>query len=637
VSDDVTVDEPGTPDGHGSTAGTRLGVVFGRRAQRTFLVVGAAAVVVQSAFVATTPAATGYETSVVTAYPTAHWVAVGVAVAAVVLVALGAAIHATGYWRYAAALLAATDGLLVWLPVARGYALYGRGSSDPLFHLSLVREVVATGEVPGTFYPAFHLVAAELVGLGVSLSAVQHVIALTLRLLFVAGVVALVRALLDDPRGYPLGLAAATPLLFGDFHAQLHPAVLSVSFLPVIAAAVEAVRRTDAARHVLVAAAVVATLVFVHPVTTLLAVVLVVTTALGTRLYPLVTGVATRRLRTTVALAVAPAAFAWYLSFGRTQAALVRVAGASVAAPAATQLGRAESASLSTTELAVRFGQLYGPVFVYFLVAGCCCLVVVLAVRRASYPELHLVGQYAVGAGLAVTFLAVYLIASDPLRVSRYLVFVATVIVAVVAGGRLLPTLPPALAVGRPVRRADAAVGSRTRAPARRRRPRTAGGRAALAVVLAAAIVAAAVVGAFAVYEPNRHLTHAEAAGADFALVYADGGTPVRSFGLTMKTQWYVLGERNPEYPRPVFDEGRDGYLPPNLGYDGPETAVDALGRSYVVTQAFDTTWHTAVYYTPAQRAERVHYTDADLARLDADRTADRLYTNGGFDLWSVA
>jgi len=653
--------------GHAPSAAHPLAAVFSRRAQRLLLVVGAVAVAVQAYGVAVTPPATGYETSVVTPYPLGHWVAFGVGVAAVVLVALGSAMRATGYWRYAFALLVASYGLFLSLPVARGYALYGRGSSDPLFHFAVVREVLATGDPPGVFYPLVHVFAAEFARLGVPLHAIQHLLAFALTLLFLAGTTVLVRTLLDDPRGYPLGLAAAAPLLLGEFHVQLHPAVLSVALLPVVAAAIERLRRTDSRPHLLVAAALVFALVFLHPVTTLMATALVVTTALASRAYPYVTGVGTRRLRATVALALVPAAFVWYLGFDRTQSVLVRVLGASAAAPVAQQATLATSASLSTEELLVRFGQLYGAVFVYFLLAGLACLLVVATLRRASYPEFYLVVQYAVGGGLAAAFLVVYLIASDPVRISRYLICFSAVVLAVVAGSRLLPDRPAALVVDRdpePVgrsrtgagngdgpgrsgrrsdRTADGALGARTdggsdagKLRPNRSRPVTSGGRVALALVLASAIVLAAVVGAFAVYQPNKHLTHAEVEGAEFALVYHDGETPVRSFGLTLKTQWFVLGERAEEYPRPVYDNEPDTLLAPRLGYGTNGTAAASFGRSYLVTQAYDTTWHTADYYTPAQQAERFYYGEADVARLTADRTVDRVYTNGGFDLWAV-
>jgi hypothetical protein len=367
--------------------------------------------------------------------------------------------------------------------------------------------------------------------------------------------------------------------------------------------------------------------------------------------YPRVTGVGTRRLRATIALAILPAAFAWYVEFERTQRALVRVLGATVAAPVAQQATLATSASLSTEELLLRFGQLYGAVFVYFLLAGLACLLVASYARRASYPEFYLVSQYVVGGALAAAFLGVYLIASNPVRISRYLIFASAAIVAVVIGSRLLSDRPAALAVSArtaaddersPVRPPDRGAhtdGGRDVESARdrsRSRPHTAPGRAALAVVLAAAIVLAAVVGAFAVYQPNKHLTSTEVEGAEFTLRFHDGETAVRSFGLSLKTQWFVLGERVEEHPGPVFDGAPDTTLQPRLGYTSNETAADSFGRSYLVTQAYDTTWHTATYYTPAQQAERFYYGEDDVARLAADRTADRLYTNGGFDLWAV-
>jgi hypothetical protein len=658
-----------------AAVGRRLDGVTAPRAQRVVLLAGSAALAVQVYFLVTVPPATGYEPSVVTPYPIAHWAAFLVTLAAVVLVSVGAAVRDTGYWRYAFGLLAGAYGIYLSLPIARGYALYGRGSSDQLFHLALVDDLVATGRPPGVFYPHLHFLAAELVGFGIPLGGVQHLVAYAMTMLFVAGVVVFVRTLLDDPRGYPLGLAVATPLLLGEFHGQFHPAVLSFALVPILGAALERVRQTDSRRHALAAATFLFALVFLHPVTTVMAAVLVGSTALTGPLYRRVTGRGVRRLRLTVALAVVPVAFVWYAGFERTQNALVRVLAATSVAPVGRQVDIVSGAELSTLEILRRFVELYGAQFVYFLLAGVCVLAVawwLLRGRPVPYADAYSAVQYGVGGALAATFMLVYLIAFNPIRVSRYLIVGSILVVAVVYGRRLLagspqpdsatvrrglvppvtvedpaPTLGPRPRPrGRPSGSGSGSGSVSTDGGGARAHTSAAGGhartgrgvvsarRGPAALFLVALVVAAAGLGAFTAYQPNKHLTYGEEAGTAFTLQYGDG-TTVRGHALTLKHQLYVLGDRGEEFPRPVFGTTERHAIQRGLVEPG-DTALDTYGPTYLATSSYDLGWHTAAYYTPAQQAARVVYTEADLARLAADPTADRVYANDAYELWRV-
>jgi hypothetical protein len=642
------------------------------------LLVGSIALAIQVYTLVTTPPATGYEPSVVTPYPIEHWIAFGVTLAVVVVVCLGAAIRDTGYWRYALGVLAGAYGIHLTLPIARGYAVYGRGGSDQLFHLALVDDLVATGQPPGVFYPHLHFLAAELVGFSVPLGAVQHLIAYAATMLFILGTATFVRALVDDRRGFPLGLAVATPLLLGEFHGQFHPAVLSFALVPILGAALERARRTGSRRHTVAAAAFLFAVVFLHPVTTIMAGVLVASTALSGVVYARATGRGVRRLRVSVALALVPTAFVWYTGFERTQNALVRILAASSVAPVGRQADIVAGAELSTTEIAMRFVQLYGAQFLYFGLGGLCVLAVgwwLIRRRDVGYVDAYVAGQYVVGGGLAVMFMLVYLIAFNPIRVSRYLVLGSLLVVAVVYGRRLTGS-----AVGRPADRETSVSVSRAGPGANRypgsssetRHVRTDGGsagsqepanpepdrsgpgsgstswrtkpgrsqsspspwRGVATVVLAVTIVTAGCLGAFTAYQPNKHMTYGEQAGTEFTLRYGDG-TPVRALALSLKHQLYVLGDRGEEYPRAVFGTDRRHAIEPGL-VPSNATAVDTYGRSYLATSTYDTGWHTAEYYTPAQQAARVVYTEQDLTRLAADPTTNRVYSNDAYDLYLI-
>jgi len=163
--------------------------LFGTTTQRLSIAVGVLAVAGQCLLFVLVPPATGYETSVVTAYPLSFWVLFGVGLGTVIAVFLGSAITASNYWRHAFALLACTYGLFFALPLARGYAMYGRGGDDALYHLAATKQILAIGSLPDyLFYPLMHLVLSELTLLGPSLEVARYLFPYVMTMLFVGSV-----------------------------------------------------------------------------------------------------------------------------------------------------------------------------------------------------------------------------------------------------------------------------------------------------------------------------------------------------------------------------------------------------------------------------------------------------------------
>lgn len=579
------------------------GLLTGVATQRILVLLGAVALLVQSLMLLETSPATGYETSLVAAYPPEYWAALGVVVAGVVLVFLGSAVTRTGYWKHAFVLLASTYGLFMFLPIARGYKLYGRGTSDPLFHLNVVKRIVASGSIGDLFYPMLHLTVVELTFVGMPLEATQPLLGFIFTMLFVGGIALFVRTLVDDNRALALGLCAATPLLLADFHGQLHPALNSFTLLPAALVALEYSRRENSVPFLVVAVILLVTIVFYHPVTALLTILVVLSMGGVTLLYPRLSGQSLRPLR----LIIVPGLFAlftgWYLLFEQIQRAILSVFSSSQEAPIESQA--ALTAGLSTTDILLRFVELHGRVFVYFLIAGLFGLLIIreLLADRSTYPETLGVTQYALGGFVAVAFLTVNLIAANPTRFSRYLILFAVVLVAL-----LLYRL---VVVG-------------------------ASRRQVLVVTVVVAIIAAGLLGPFTVYIPNKHLTHSEYEGTEFAISH-NGGQPFVSSGESFKTIVYTVAGTGVKFQlTPLLQDPDDFFLPRHLGYDESASAAETFDHPYVVTMVYDREQHTAAYFTPEQRENRFLYDDEDLARLHADPTANKVYENGGFELWHL-
>ena len=576
------------------------------RIQEGLLVAAALGLLVATWLFVTVEPAPDFETSLTAQFPLLFWLCFyGVLVVSIV-VALLSAIDSSGYWRHAVALALGDYALFFFLPLARGYRLYGRGASDILVHIGDVKGILQTGTIAaGSWYPMQHTLVSELVLLGVPLQGAEYVVEFAFTAMYILSMGYLVRVATGRRETVVYGLVAATPLVFTIFQTTIIPSFLSLFLFPMVLAILEQYRRSNSHTYLLLFVVFGIGIVFFHPVTAGFLVVLILSTTAFGYVYEWLRGASVRKIRPTLAFVVAPATYLWYINFRETRTSIEQIVGTWLSggsSPGQAVAEEAASAPLSMAELLVRFVELYGMVFVYLVVAGLFGLFVVSEVfrRRSRYPEAFATAQFGVGFGLAVAFLLVYLIEFEPIRVARYMI-----VMAVFLYGLLL-------------------------ARTTEWRPR----RQYLAVaILGAGIVVAALLGAHGAYWPNEQLTDAEYEGSEFVLTEGDQTLPIRTYSISHKMEWYVRGSVDPNLWPPNYQTG----LPRGFGYDAVNTTVGTrYNETYIATHRFDRVFYTDAYFTPAQRETLIPYRQSDLRWLNADPTVARVYDNGGYELWYV-
>lgn len=584
---------------------TRLETVSVADVEPLLVVVGSACLVVESVILGLVPPASSYETSIYSPYPLALWLSFGVGTTAVVVGFALSAYSGSSRWKQSLLLLVGNYGLFFFLPVFRGYKLYGRGFSDKPAHLGTVERILRTGAIPdGLFYPLEHVFFAELVPLtGLELETVTYVLSFTFTMLYIASMGALVRELSGSRAGLAGGMCAATPLLFRYFHMEIHPAFFSFMLLPLVLLLVERIKATGAKAFLFVLAVLSFGILFFHPLVTGLLLVLVLGSVLYEPVFETRNILRGRKPGYALALAVGVALGYWVVSHTATQSFLVEIArsivGATGTSPASATAKQAQSARLSVVQLVVRFAQLYGAIFLYLAVAGLITLWAGYRWLVRERREIEFYGAYHFALGIAVSFafLLVYLIVASPIRAARYAIMTATMLVGL--------AVHRALGAGRP-RKLLAAV--------------------LVAVVLSAALLSMA--GAFLV---NNHLTHTEYQGTEFLATNKVADRPIYDAYTSSKMMGYVTGA-GADFSTRVVDLARFE----SLGYDENETAATTFGSSYVVTKAFDVEFYRSSFYVDAQQESLVIYDREDLERLSTDASADRIYANGRFEVWSV-
>ncbi|EMA27166.1 hypothetical protein [Haloarcula japonica] len=574
-----------------------------RDLQEYLVIVLAGFLVLESGMFLMIQPATGYETSLVDALPQSFWYLFYIVLGGGILTLIAAAVTESGYWRHGLGLIIANYALFFFLPKARGYRFYGQGRADALRHFGDIKGILATGSLPGIWYPGEHVLMAQMTMLGVPFDAIPYLTALLFTTVQIVGIGVLVRTISGQSGSLAAGLAAGAPLIYTTFHLSNHPAINSFMIVPVLLTLTELYRRSNDNEYVVLFLLIGVFIIYSHPMTTLFMVGLLLLTAVYSGVYGRLSLTNVRSLSPRLGVAFLPLLFAWLTKFGQTQQAIANVINSqNEATPAAEELQKAGSVEFSPVQLAEKFVTLYGSTTIYFAIAGVVSLVTLywFLWRGPRYDWGLGTTHFTAGIAIAGTFLLGNLIVKGIIRANRYSLLFAAVLVAL------------------------ALVHSASEQ------------RSGITVVLAILMITSAVLAAGAAYEPNKHMTYAEYDGTQYMVNHYEQGVPIHAMDTSHKMQAFVVGKDSPRYY--PADINLNNNIPRNLGYFGADvTAADTFGRSYVMTKTYDTEQHTAPYFTEQQQEYLFRYGEDSLARFHNDPTANKVYTNGGFSGWSVS
>ena len=585
--------EQRTLDGRGFISGEYQGF---------FVAILSGFLVIESGIFLTIQPATEFETSLVGALPVIFWVLFYAITAGSILILIGAAVTGSPFWKHGLVVLLANYAFFFFLPQARGYRFNGRGTADALQHIGDVKAILATGALPGIWYPAEHVLMAEMTMLGIPLIVIPYVTAFLFTSLQITGIGVLVRTLSGRRGSLAAGLAAGSALIYTKFHLTNHPAVNSFMLVPVLLSFAELYRRNNDKKYLTLLLVLTISIVYFHPLTLMFVSGVLMVTAIYSAVFSRTNIDNSRILNLRIAIIPLPLLFAWLINFGQTRNHIKQlVASQNEVTPGAEELNRAGVVDLTPTQILEKFITLYGSTTIYYAIAGIFTLATIYYfIRRAKRYEWGLGStHFLVGLGIGTTFLATNLIVKGIIRANRY----ALLFAAVVVGIALTESIS--------------------------------NNRSYITGALAILILLTAGLGANAAYSPNQHMTYAEYDGSQYMTTHDTQGRPIYSVDTRHTMEAYVLGTNSPRYyPESLQAEYA---IPRQLGYnDSSPTATDTFGESYVVTKTHDTKQHTAQYFTPQQQDYLFRYGQNSLDRLHNDPTANKVYTNGGFTGWEV-
>jgi hypothetical protein len=270
-----------------------------------------------------TPPATKYELSLFNAFPGILWFFTIFATACgiIILIISSFSIKPRGNW-WISGLLAVvlTNIFIISLPLYRGYPINDR--ADTLNHIGYVRDIALSGKLgDADFYPAMHFIQFTFEKVG-RVSAGEAVILINIIFIalwtLAAGMLAY--RLSRDVRVMYLAFAFSAPLSLHIYHTVALPSTLSTFFISMALSL--HLQRFDNLKGQKISAALAEIIlglliVYFHPSSTLFFIALLITIELATRIYSHFHAKSQHKIFTAVPMVTTMVVifFTWYISF----------------------------------------------------------------------------------------------------------------------------------------------------------------------------------------------------------------------------------------------------------------------------------------------------------------------------------
>mgnify|MGYP001565393818 CR=1 FL=1 len=585
----------------------------------------------------TTPPASGAELSIYGALPWYFWaLLIGAFLCGMgILVHQAFATRESHWWLVGLGIVMVSRVVLHSLPPLRGYFIPDRG--DSIVHLGHISDILTEGRVgSGNFYPALHLLAATLREIGgFNTEALVSLVPGIFSTLYPLNMYVLASAVAHNRKQALLVTAFASPLILGHSQAALFPQMQSLFVVPLLLYLSHQREKEPLGQALSVIPLLLLGLfiTFLHPLTSLFLALVLFTMGRSSVVHyqaGIVPSLTRSRGRADgyfyLGSIVFLTFFIWYFSFPRFTREITRVidwllyqSGGSLAGEYAGFLGQAE---LTTRQLIEAFLNRYGGIAVYWLLSFLAVVLVLRQIqsRRATLQvaSFRYGVQWLVFLPVAIAFLFSSLSESEPYRLSRFPLMVGTVLIGLEAHN-LLSASPYGLKVKGRLSRALFLAGLM------------------FSLLLATSLSVFNVYDSPRVYATNAQVPEMEFRGIEWFTFHADPRTMVSSSNkdFIRKTQHFLLGaEGNPNYTGSgQIDEA---FTPSHFGYDRNETVAETLGFAdkYLLTP-----WMAELTnqgFPENVRAKTRRYMREDLAKLEVDRTAAKVYSNGEYEVWRV-
>lgn len=182
------------------------------------------------------PSNSGYEISIYDAYPLYFWFnfVLAMFIGQIVFVTSTFYPSEKKLWNYGIFIIMLTNSILLLMPFARSYEIYGRG--DVLSHIGSTRDILTTGFIgAGNYYPIEHILSSILFYFtNISLGHISILITPVFIFIYIMFLFLLFREIFDNKKELIFSFSLSSILLFGDWTLFYAPTIQSLFLLPLI-------------------------------------------------------------------------------------------------------------------------------------------------------------------------------------------------------------------------------------------------------------------------------------------------------------------------------------------------------------------------------------------------------------------
>jgi len=492
--------------------------------------------------------------------------------------------------------------ILFFFPLLRGYAMYGRGNADILFHIGEAHAISDTGRLSDfNWYPIIHILIAVLDIFNVSFRQARYFLPLVFFSVYNIFSYLYVRGVVKNRYSASITLACTLPFLFGRYHLTLQPAFLSFFLLPVFLYLLIPIRKSRHSRPYAVILLIFSlAMIVLHPITTLLVLAILTSYLISSCLKnrKLNVRLDTRHIA-AISVIVLLGFFAWYNQFSRFGTSLAQFLFPSFQTRQSTADTQFQAFSeRSLFETIIPFADIYGSILIYCILAGICVLLGMrLYLKNEDVgPEFDLSIQFIIGGLIAIVLVLQF--TTNPVRAARFMTLIATLLVAFLF-----------------VRRNSLATGPISPSAIKR------------SVIISILVVT--LISSGGLYVDNNHMTYSEKEGAEHLLYNGNQEIQTISYSMTREMSRYILGshEENQRTSQPF---NRNKNPPESLGFGGDKP----------ISNVYDG-YSQYIFLTQHDQEMPINgslgaYNKADVDRLSIEQNIDKIYSNSGTEIWFI-
>jgi hypothetical protein len=565
--------------------------------------------------VALVPPASEYEPSIYEGVPIVVWFLLAMVLSTAVWLLVTTILSPT-YDGIRPAIVLIFTGYLGFflLPTSRGYYLQSSSGSDIWSHIGTVSDVINTGYIPDTRYPATNILASEIALLtDISMNTLRGIFAFFFFALAFSYATLLVRSHSKDRELTACTILAAAPLVFSGYAVSYLPWLFALSLIFILLYTFHKYITTADSSWFVIGIGLCLALTWYHPITMAFGLIaLIVQSIVYLHFSP--NGIEASALQRALPITSVGvlSLMTWYVVSGRIEGHIAStILSLLVAEPGGSS--RAE------TEASYTLGQTFsyfvlpevGIALLYCGISGFVFLLVAGKYISKNYCISTVEGMTAlqgfVGAIIAAAFFVVEIHGTNPLRVAQYLI-----IFSIFATALLLH-----YSINRPqlCQRQKQVVG-------------------VIAIFVISIIV---LFGAATAYDDENHMTEASVEAYSWHLDTKIEQDPTYSNSGRDRYGYYHFGYTEAQQLRSDGFEIRthsDG-IPNRLGYGEYQQVSEWTDGGYLLIRDKDLTTHQV---EPEWRLEQIEYIHPDdYLHLHSDHTASKLYDNGDTVIWDAA